>query len=165
MPRSPTSPGGLEVDPAALLNADAGTWSTQVSTESGGSPVTTVASLTLLRASTLTLKAVPDRIAKGRTITVAGALARANWQAAAYGGYAQQPVQLQFRARGGSYTKVTTMVSRSGGALTTTVRAAKDGCYRLVYAGSATTAKVTSRRGARRRALTGTPRSWHRVRP
>lgn len=137
--------GGLEVDPAALLNTDAGTWSAQIITESDGSPVTTVASLKVLRASTLTLEALPDRVTKGRTLTVGGALARASWQPAAYGGYPQQDVQLQFRPKGGTYKKVTTVVSRSRGVLKTTVAAAKDGCYRLVFGGSATTAKVTSR--------------------
>lgn len=79
------------------------------------------------------------------SITVTGALTRANWETGKYSGYVSQPAKLQFRAKGSStYGTVKTVTSGTGGALKTTVKAAKDGYFRYVFAGTSTTAAATA---------------------
>ncbi|MGA5566674.1 calcium-binding protein [Streptomyces platensis] len=97
------------------------------------------------RASRLTTNASPEPVAKGKTVTVTGALTRANWDTDTYAGYTQQPVQLQFRKTGaGSYSTVKTVTSDSHGNLKTTVKATADGTWRYTFAGTSTTPSVTS---------------------
>jgi hypothetical protein len=136
--------GGLEVAPEELVDDDAGSWSAKVTVASSGSTVTKSTSLRVLRAARLTLNATPEPVAKGRTITVTGTLTRASWDSLKYGGYTKRDVRLQFKPAGGAYSTVKTIPSASAGALRTTVTASKDGCFRLVFGGSATTSKVTS---------------------
>lgn len=95
------------------------------------------------RRSTLTVNAAPEPVVKGRTLTVTGKLARANWDTYAYAGYASQPVRLQFRAKNSTaYTTVRTVKGDGSGRLKTTVTAAKDGYWRWNFAGTATTPAV-----------------------
>ncbi|MEV6486209.1 hypothetical protein [Streptomyces sp. NPDC051576] len=97
------------------------------------------------RAAKLTANAAPEPVKKGRTITVTGALTRANWETGKYSGYVSQPAKLQFRAKGSStYSTVKTVTSGTGGALRTTVKAVKDGYFRYVFAGTATTGTATA---------------------
>jgi hypothetical protein len=97
------------------------------------------------RAAKLTANASPEPVKKGKTITVTGALTRANWETGKYSGYVSQPATLQFRAKGSStYTTVKTVTSTTGGALKTTVKATKDGYFRYVFAGTATTGAATA---------------------
>ncbi|MFE1172835.1 calcium-binding protein [Streptomyces sp. NPDC058773] len=97
------------------------------------------------RASRLTTNAAPEPVAKGRTVTVTGALTRANWDTDSYAGYTQQSVRLQFRKKGaGSYSTVKTVRSDSRGNLRTTVKASSDGSWRYVFAGTSTASSVTS---------------------
>ncbi|MFD4560147.1 hypothetical protein ACFWP5_38520 [Streptomyces sp. NPDC058469] len=97
------------------------------------------------RAAKLTVNASPEPVKKGRTITVTGALTRANWETGKYSGYVSQPAKLQFRAKGSNtYATVKTVTSSTGGALKTTVKAAKDGYFRYVFAGTATTGAATA---------------------
>ncbi|MFF3543845.1 calcium-binding protein [Streptomyces platensis] len=97
------------------------------------------------RASRLTANASPEPVAKGKTVTVTGALTRANWDTDTYAGYTQQPVQLQFRKTGASaYSTVKTVTSDSHGNLKTTVQASADGTWRYTFAGTSTTPSVTS---------------------
>ncbi|MFJ9146711.1 hypothetical protein ACIRP7_01250 [Streptomyces sp. NPDC102270] len=92
------------------------------------------------RAARLTADAAPEPVKKGGTITVTGKLTRADWEAGRYTGYTSQKATLQFRAKGtNSYTTVKTVTSGTGGALKTTTKATKDGYYRYVFAGTATT--------------------------
>ncbi|MCL6733365.1 hypothetical protein [Streptomyces neyagawaensis] len=99
----------------------------------------------LQRAAKLTVNAAPEPVVKGRTLTVKGALTRANWETRSYTGYKGQTVTLQFKAAGTtSYTDVKTVTSGTGGALSTTVTATKDGSYRYTFAGTSTTAAKTS---------------------
>ncbi|MFJ9894952.1 hypothetical protein ACIQPR_16695 [Streptomyces sp. NPDC091280] len=97
------------------------------------------------RAAKLTADASPEPVKKGKTITVTGKLTRADWENEVYTGYVSQPAKLQFRAKGAStYTTVKTVTTVKGGALKTTVKAAKDGYFRYVFAGTATTGAATA---------------------
>ncbi len=99
----------------------------------------------LQRISKVTVNATPEPVVKGRTLTVKGALTRADWNTGRYAGYKGQKVTLQFKARGAAaYTDVKTVTSGTGGALSTTVKASKDGSYRYKFAGTSTTAAKTS---------------------
>ncbi|MER6009940.1 calcium-binding protein [Streptomyces bluensis] len=97
------------------------------------------------RYSRLTVNASPEPVKKGKTITVTGALTRANWDTGKYAGYTNQSVKLQFKKKGSTtYTDVKTIKSGSAGALKTTVTATTDGTFRYVFAGTSTTPAVTS---------------------
>ncbi|MEU0002782.1 hypothetical protein ABZ079_00355 [Streptomyces sp. NPDC006314] len=103
-----------------------------------------LASVKVQRAARLTVNAAPEPAVKGKTLTVTGKLTRADWAAGRYVGYKGQKVALQFKADGGSYANVKAITSGTGGALSTTVKAAKSGTYRFVFAGTATTGAKTS---------------------
>ncbi|MFF1293225.1 MULTISPECIES: hypothetical protein [unclassified Streptomyces] len=95
------------------------------------------------RRSTLGVDASPEPVTKGKTITVTGKLARANWDKYVYAGYTSQPVKLQFRPKNSAtYSTVRTVTSDSTGKLRTTVKAAQDGYWRWSFGGTATTAAV-----------------------
>ncbi|MET7436544.1 hypothetical protein ACWERY_33600 [Streptomyces sp. NPDC004082] len=97
----------------------------------------------LQRYSKLTVNASPEPVKKGRTITVTGALTRANWETHTYKGYTSQSVQLQFRKKGtDTYNTVKSVTSSSTGSLKTTVTAATDGYFRYSFAGTSTTPAV-----------------------
>jgi hypothetical protein len=103
------------------------------------------ASFKLQRLSKLTVNAAPEPVKKGRTITVTGALTRADWQTGTYTGYVGQPVKLQFKKKGASaYTTVKTIKTTTGGALKTTVTASVDGTFRYSFAGTTTTPAVSA---------------------
>ncbi|WP_405932297.1 hypothetical protein [Streptomyces sp. NBC_00827] len=92
------------------------------------------------RAAKLTTNATPEPVKKGATLTVKGALTRANWETSKYSGYTGQSVTLQFRAKASStYKNVKTVKSGTSGALSTTVKASADGYYRYTFAGTTTT--------------------------
>ncbi|MFI9565261.1 hypothetical protein [Streptomyces rishiriensis] len=104
-----------------------------------------LAAVRLQRFAKLTVDAAPEPVKKGRTLTVTGALTRADWDRDKYAGYSAQPVQLQFRKKGSSaYSTVKTVRTGSTGALKTTVKASVDGYYRFAFAGDATTAAVSA---------------------
>ncbi|WP_405840479.1 hypothetical protein [Streptomyces sp. NBC_01518] len=104
-----------------------------------------VATAAIKKASTLTANATPEPVKKGKTITVTGKLARANWSTGKYAGYVSQPVKLQFRKKSSStYTTLKTIKTNSTGVLKTTTKATVDGYYRYVFAGTATTAAATA---------------------
>ncbi|MFF8727983.1 calcium-binding protein [Streptomyces sp. NPDC015171] len=97
------------------------------------------------RLSKLTVNAAPEPVKKGKTITVTGALTRANWDAGTYSGYTAQPVKLQFRKKDSStYSTVKTVNTDSKGNLKTTVTASADGYYRYSFAGTSTTPAVSA---------------------
>ncbi|MGW1889959.1 DUF5707 domain-containing protein [Streptomyces sp. NPDC002004] len=97
------------------------------------------------RYSKLTVNASPEPVKKGGTITVTGALTRANWDTHKYAGYTVQPVKLQFRKKDSStYSTVKTVTSSSTGSLKTTVTASVDGYWRYSFAGTSTTPAVNA---------------------
>jgi len=135
---------GVSLSPRDLLNADAGTWKAKGSATWADGTISGSSTFRVVRGARLTTGATPEPVRKGATITVKGALTRANWESGKYAGYTQRDVRLQFKPQGGAYANLKTVRTGSGGALKTTVKAAKDGCFRYVFAGSSTTARVTS---------------------
>ncbi|MFF5185708.1 calcium-binding protein [Streptomyces sp. NPDC000345] len=103
------------------------------------------ATIKVQRASKLTVNASPEPVRKGKTITVTGALTRANWNTHTWAGYSGQSVKLQYRPKNAStYTTVKTLTTSSTGKLSTTVKASADGYYRYVFAGTSTTPAATA---------------------
>lgn len=104
-----------------------------------------LATVKLQRSARLTANAAPEPVKKGRTLTVTGALTRANWDTDKYAGYSAQSVKLQFRKKGSSvYSTVKTVKTSTTGGLKTTVTASVDGYYRFVFAGTSTTPAVSA---------------------
>ncbi|MEV6018350.1 MULTISPECIES: hypothetical protein [unclassified Streptomyces] len=97
------------------------------------------------RAAKLSVNAGPEPVKKGGTLTVKGALTRADWNTGRYTGLKGQPAALQFKAKGATaYKTVKTVTSGTAGALSTTVKATTDGTYRYTFAGTATTGTATA---------------------
>ncbi|MFD9881803.1 DUF5707 domain-containing protein [Streptomyces alboflavus] len=140
----------LNASPRALATGNAGSWKVMAGLLANGRAENHVIKETyktvgVKRAAKLTVNASPEPVKKGKAITVAGALTRANWDTKKYAGYTQQPVQLQFKKKGASaYTTVKTVKSDRKGNLKTTVKASVDGTFRYVFAGTSTTPAVTS---------------------
>ncbi|GAA1544529.1 hypothetical protein GCM10009730_62090 [Streptomyces albidochromogenes] len=98
----------------------------------------------VLRNSKLTVNASPEPVKKNKTITITGALTRANWETYKYGGYTKQPVKLQYKKKGTStYTTLKTVTTDSKGVPKTTTNATADGYFRYSFAGTSTTPAVT----------------------
>ncbi|GGX46882.1 hypothetical protein [Streptomyces fructofermentans] len=144
--------GDVDIFPGddELLNSDAGSWTVgalavdandgSLLGDQGG-----FGKVSVQRYSKLTVNASPEPVKKGKTITVTGALTRANWETHKYAGYTVQPVKLQFKKKGTtSYVTVKTVTSSSTGALKTTVKAAADGYFRYSFAGTSTTPAVSA---------------------
>jgi hypothetical protein len=134
-------------DEAELLNSDAGTWSGGALALSYSSDDSTLrgglGTTKLQRYSKLTVNASPEPVKKGKTVTVTGALTRANWEDNKYHGYTLQSVQLQFRKKtSDTYTTVKTVKTDSSGNLKTTTTATADGYFRYNFAGTSTTPAV-----------------------
>jgi Family of unknown function (DUF5707) len=138
------------VDPKADMtkNSYAGTWhayAVAYGLPSGSTSDGYAGSVHIKRNTTLTANASPEPVVHGRTITVKGALTRANWETHAYAGLSNVSVKLQFRKSGTStYTTLKTVTSGSGGAVTATTTATSDGYYRFSYAGTTATDAATS---------------------
>ncbi|MFJ3302407.1 hypothetical protein ACIPSA_04665 [Streptomyces sp. NPDC086549] len=147
----------IPVDPTDYLYeaADATTWKAAglyahfdgtvsddfLSTESDVAIWGNLTTVKVQRAAKLTVNATPEPAVYGKTLTVKGALTRANWETNKYSGYTGQQAVLQFRAAGTStYKDVKAVTSGTAGALSTTVKATKSGYFRYVFAGTATTA-------------------------
>lgn len=157
----------VEVTAAGLAAADAGTWRVRTVTRWAKQPSTSddaarksrtgadkavaaSAKVPVLAAADLTADATSSqlkqgRIKKGRVLTVKGVLTRADWRSGSYTGYAKQKVDLQFRTPKGRFKTVTGLRTRTGGAFAAAVKVSKDGCYRVVYTGSRTTAPAPSK--------------------
>ncbi|GAA3002070.1 DUF5707 domain-containing protein [Streptomyces fulvorobeus] len=135
-------------DPAELYNTNAGTWKVGAAVVSRDGQIGEsdyISKTYLQRFSKLTVNAGPEPVAKGKALTVTGALTRANWNTGTYLGYTQQPVKLQFRKVGTStYTTVKTVTSSSTGSLKTSVTASADGYWRYSFAGTSTTPAVSA---------------------
>jgi hypothetical protein len=123
-------------------NALAGTWRAAVwASGKDGTGFTdqhTAGSLSMVRATSVTADATPEPVRKGGTITVAGALTRADWDTWAYLPYASQSVSLQFVKTGTTtWSTVQTVKSDAAGKVKATATAGLDGGYRFVFAGDA----------------------------
>ncbi|MFD4828692.1 calcium-binding protein [Streptomyces uncialis] len=132
-----------------LANKYAGSWKVAgMAIDGTFQPVALVEnfkSVKVLRAAKLTANAAPEPIKKGKTLTVTGALTRANWDTEKYAGYTSQPVKLQYQKRGSSaWSTVKTVKSDGRGNLKTTVKATADGSFRYSFAGTSTTPAVNS---------------------
>ncbi|MET7690901.1 hypothetical protein ABZT06_23475 [Streptomyces sp. NPDC005483] len=131
-----------------LISTEAGTWklgALAVNADDGLTWQGDLGTTHLQRKATLTTDASPEPVKKGKTITVTGKLARANWDTNTYAGYSTQPVKLQFRKKGSStYTTIKTIKTTSTGALKTTTTATADGYYRYSFAGTTTTSSVSA---------------------
>ncbi|MFS8202269.1 DUF5707 domain-containing protein [Streptomyces sp. CWNU-52B] len=129
-------------------NTTAGTWTVRaLALANDGDYVTrdSAAKAKVLRNSRLTVNAAPEPVKKNKTITVTGALTRANWETYRYGGYTKQPVKLQFKKKGTStYTTLKSVATDSKGNLRTTTKATADGYFRYSFAGTSTTPAVAS---------------------
>ncbi|MDH6435316.1 hypothetical protein M2158_003793 [Streptomyces sp. SAI-144] len=140
-------PKGSDED-GDLINSEAGTWklgALAVNADDGITWQGGLGSTHLQRRSTLTVNASPEPVTKGKTITVTGKLARANWDTNTYAGYSTQPVKLQYRKAGSStYTTLKTINTTSTGTLKTTTTATADGYYRYSFAGTTTTPSVSA---------------------
>ncbi|KUN65945.1 hypothetical protein [Streptomyces griseorubiginosus] len=139
------------IDPAVAFkdgNGTAGTWKLFLGAYdlyANASYNDDVARTKIKRAAALTANAAPEPVKKGRTITVTGKLSRANWTTGKYAGYANQPVQLQFRKKGSNtYTTLKTVNTSSTGTLKATTKAISDGYYRFAFAGTTTTGSTTA---------------------
>ncbi|MEU3073168.1 calcium-binding protein [Streptomyces laurentii] len=129
-------------------NSTAGTWAVRADVQANDGDYFTkdsAAKVKVLRYAKLTANASPEPVKKNQTITVTGALTRANWETFKYAGYGNRPVNLQFKKKGaGAYTTLKTVMTDSKGNLKTTTKATADGDFRYVYAGSSTTTPATS---------------------
>ncbi|RPE43709.1 hypothetical protein EDD90_6922 [Streptomyces sp. Ag109_O5-1] len=147
-----TCTGTLTFDPQAAVgfvgNSAAATWNLRTLVTANDHDYIhrdAAATFKVQRQSSLTVNASPEPVKKGKAITVTGKLARASWDDNKNHGYAGQPVKLQFRKKGSStYTTVKTIRTNSTGNLKTTVTASRDGWFRYVFAGTASTAPSTA---------------------
>ncbi|MFF0015770.1 hypothetical protein [Streptomyces sp. NPDC005374] len=140
-------PKGSDED-GDLLSSEAGSWklgALAVNEDNGLTWQGNLGTTKLQRKATLTTDASPEPVTKGKTITVTGKLARANWDTNKNAGYSTQPVKLQFKKKGATtYTTLKTIKTSTTGALKTTVKATADGYFRYVFAGTTTTSPVNS---------------------
>ncbi|MFJ9638686.1 calcium-binding protein [Streptomyces sp. NPDC101178] len=129
-------------------NTTAGTWTVRAHALANDGDYYTkdpAAKAKVLRNARLTVNASPEPVKRNKTITVTGALTRANWETYTYGGYAKQPVALQFKKRGTStYKTLKTVRTDSKGIVRTTTRATADGYFRYSFAGTSTSPAIAS---------------------
>ncbi|MEU0132581.1 DUF5707 domain-containing protein [Streptomyces sp. NPDC006296] len=140
----------LKIDPRVHPqdNTTAGTWTVRAHASANDGDFITrdsAAKVKVQRASRLTVNASPEPVKKNKTLTVTGALTRANWVTHTYGGYAEQPVMLQFKKKGATaYKTLKTVRTDSKGTLRTTTKATADGHFRYSFAGTTTTPAVAA---------------------
>ncbi|MCW3844883.1 hypothetical protein ONA70_32890, partial [Micromonospora yasonensis] len=150
-PRLSLGKTALAFDPRSRLGttAQAGVWQVAVRAHSQDNRSFTdrhaVARFSVLRHTKLTASATPNPVRKGNTIAVKGTLTQANWERTPYSGYPGQVVTLQFRKAGTStYATVKNVTVDQFGEVTVKVTAPASGYWRYVFAGTSTTAPVTS---------------------
>lgn len=105
----------------------------------------------LRRTQWVGFNASPEPVKKGGLVRVTGRLQRVDWERDAYLAYGakSQRAKVQFKAKGTStYTTVKTVTLNSKSAVDVKIKAsgaqAKDGTYRLVFAGNGVSAATTS---------------------
>jgi hypothetical protein len=145
-----TCTASVKIDPRTdyLTNKSAGTWYADAWVDANDDDYIwkeKAGSFSFQRAAQLTVNAAPEPVKKGKTLTVTGALTRANWESLKYGGYGSQSVKLQFKKKGASaYTTLKTVKADSKGNLKTTTTATADGSYRFSFAGNTSTSAVSA---------------------
>ncbi|AKN71018.1 sarcoplasmic reticulum histidine-rich calcium-binding protein [Streptomyces sp. PBH53] len=145
-----TCTASVKLDPKVdyLSNSNAGTWYVGAWIDAKDDDFVSkdkAGSFSFQRAAKLTANAAPEPVKKGKTLTVTGALTRANWESLKYGGYGSQSVKLQFRKKSSStYTTLKTVKTDSKGNLKTTTTATADGYYRFSFAGNSSTQAVSA---------------------
>lgn len=126
-------------------NSDAGRGYMDVSVHDSSYNTTTERfAFTLKRATYVSgFDVTPEPVKKGKYVTVKGTLKRADWDQGKYTAYGanSQKVQIQFRAKSSSsYKTIKTVTLGKGSAIKTKLKVsgtlAKDGYYRLSYAGN-----------------------------
>ncbi|MFE2533285.1 calcium-binding protein [Streptomyces sp. NPDC059371] len=132
-----------------LRNSSAGTWHLDLEAAAYDGDFYTLDSSVTMKikryAKLATTQATPEPVAKGKTLTVTGALTRADWNTNKYVGFAAQKVALQFKKSGTStYTTVKTVTTDSTGKLKTTTTANASGTWRWHFAGTGTTSSATA---------------------
>lgn len=133
-----------------LRNAYAGTWTTQLFvTDTSGDTAHDYdevdgPSIRVLRDATVTLKA-RGSVKHGHKLTLKGTLTRADWNKHKDTAYGKQPVQLQFRVKGGAWSAVTDVTSSSKGRFAVKVKPSSTGYYRVAFAGTSSTDAATSK--------------------
>lgn len=137
----------------AWSNADAGASHVDVSVNDPNYNTTTERfSFRLKRATRVSgFNATPEPVKKGKYVTVKGVLKRADWDKGKYAPYGakSQKVQIQFKARGSStYKTIKTVTVGKKSAVKVKIKVvgavAKDGTYRLSYAGNGTSGSSVS---------------------
>jgi hypothetical protein len=144
--------GSIADRPADLVNFNAGTYETSIRTARGSARAERAAPpVKLLRAARfVNFNASPEPVKKGKIIVIKGQLQRASWNSLKYLSHYSAEPTLQFRTKTGSYLNIETMFWDAApgfgdvGGYYTEVKAAQDGCFRMVYKGSRTTGAVTS---------------------
>ncbi|MFD8307231.1 calcium-binding protein [Streptomyces sp. NPDC059690] len=136
-------------DYADLRNSSAGTWHLDMEARGNDGDYYTLDSSATMKikryAKLTTTQATPEPVVKGGTLTVTGALTRADWNTNIYTGFAAQKVALQFKKSGAStYTTVKTVTTDSAGKLRTTTTANASGTWRWHFAGTGTTSPATA---------------------
>jgi hypothetical protein len=97
------------------------------------------------KSTKVTANATPEPVTKGKTVTVTGALTRANWYNWTFAAYPAAPVALQWSKLGTTtWTTLKTVKADASGNLKTTVAATADGSYRYSFAGDSLSAPVIS---------------------
>ncbi|MFD9319661.1 calcium-binding protein [Streptomyces sp. NPDC060053] len=134
---------------APATDAQAGAWSVSayaIAPDSDAVFLDGAATFHVQRDTQVSVAATPERVRRGRALTVTGGVRNAGWATgASVPAEAGQPVELQFRPKGGSaYCTLKTVRTAADGTLSTTVRAYADGSYRWSYAGAAGTAAAVS---------------------
>jgi hypothetical protein len=92
----------------------------------------------LLKTVKLSINASPEKVTKGKTITVKGTIKRDGKR------WPQAQADLRFKVDGGNYLYVKTVTADTKGVLTTTVPATTSGSFRYAFTGSLTLAEATS---------------------
>ncbi len=121
--------GAVRIDPRTdhLSDKSAGTWYVDAWINANDDDYLwkeKAGSFFFQRAARLTADAAPEPVEKGGTITVTGALSRADRESPAYAGDGSQSVKLRFRKKNATgYTTVKTVKADSKGSLKTTVEA------------------------------------------
>lgn len=138
----------------AWSNADAGTSYVDVEVSDAAYNTTTKRFAFRLKRATYVsgFNATPEPVKKGKYLTVEGTLKRADWDRGAYVKYGarSQKVQIQFRPKTSStYKTIKTVTLNKSSAVSTKIKVsgqvARDGYYRLHFAGNGTSGATTSK--------------------
>jgi hypothetical protein len=124
-------------------NGCAGRWKLTYTARGPGGTATRVGYQYVQRASRFgALNAAPEPIARGTVVTSTALLQRASWATLKYQAW-NTPVQLQFRTTG-AWKTLRTLTPSSKGVVRGSVHQTVTGCWRMVVAGTSTTAGTVS---------------------